>query len=284
MDAVAGLKRLQIVTLLLVLGGTGALLYDRLGRPKPSPGLDEPAVEAKVREALEQARKAWAAEAQRGGASAEEVAALRRELAGAQRQIEEVAKRPAPAAAAPGLRVLPYEKRLVCRIRASNGGLQVKVIPDLPADAWPFSDNAEPAGGGDWKPLAAGADAAIELGALADLRAGALPVTAIVRASRGTSELAGRLQRLFLACSSPDGPEQLRPLAGPFFEVKATSGEAGLKAAATSCVFAVKEGARLRLVLDAGALAGKLEKPLDIFIQAGPLLGVGDGAAGKGGM
>jgi len=290
LDALRRLRRWQAATVALVLiaigGQVRALLQEAR---KPAPGLDRAAVTAIVREALS-GRPAPEAPVDLAPLAlrVDQIEAAQKALREALEASARTSAAASPSGASPGkegplrpsqahaVRVVDAERRTLVRIRAhAQGGLEWRELPLGAAEAGPF-----PAGddaswdAGPWTSVPAGERRLrIPLPRLVDAPPrGVLFAAAIVRAEKDVGEDQGAPNRLQLAAVEPSGARRVWDLAGQFTPVRGATRDALSKVAANTAAFAVAEGTRLELDVDAEALARRLAGALDIFVRQGPLI------------
>jgi hypothetical protein len=242
-DELARLKRLQFVTLVVLLATLALAVASRLERaatvaPSPSPAPAPGPIEDSI--------------ARRGIA-----------LLGSRVLALETAPPPPQ-----GARVdASYERRVTVRITNQRTGLTAEVR-DL--------DRA-----GDARSIALPGDAprsrivvAQDLASLGQSRHGLLIVQALVRTDNGIHEKEAHPHRLSLACIERSGTEQSLELAGCYFLAASQPDDLLLKTAANTCSFVVTDGARLELVVDTANLRAYLTEGalFEVVFRLGPLI------------
>lgn len=284
--SVAPLKRLQLLTLLLILGATSFLAYDRWRRWKSGDFATREDLRALERgleeeDALvkEQARKLDQAGAFENGV-VERVRELERVGGGLADRLRAAEKR------AGAIRILRPPHAFVVQLRrSSKGGLLGRVSDVTSHKKDPFADAAgrEDAWMPDQGVALGGPDAALPIdlnlavfdgGPYADA---ILFVTAIVRANNDAGEQASRPNRLWLACDDPARGRQTCELAGPFFlAAKRSEEDSVAKSTGNTAIFEVTPRSRLSVGIDAEAQRLTADGRLDVYVKVGPLLVVRD--------
>lgn len=167
-----------------------------------------------------------------------------------------------------------YDRRSSCRITNRKEGLVAEVRE-------PAASGAERGAVAVPRKLALSTETgsariviAQDLGPAGADRHGLLLVQALVRTDNGIREKENHPHRLVLACVDRGGAEQQWDLAGCYFMAVSQPQDLLLKTAANTCTFAVTEGARLELLVDAATLKGYLTEGglFEVDFRLGPLV------------
>jgi hypothetical protein len=271
------IRRLQALTLALVLAAIAVLAGERLLRKPAAPPKPAEVDPAALRDAVEVAVKETLKGRADPGEALRALEAIKTRLEG----VEKKANEAATAAAQPSaVRLVRLEHRWLARIVPRAGSLRWKLLPLAGPEAGPYPTADETGSEDGWKALVAnGKTARIELPPdHADLVPGVLFVGAIVRTDRDAGEAMGAPNRLWLSCATGE-ESQLWDLAGQFFPMtKGTrTDDALLRSSSTTAAFVVGPGSKLELRLDADALARSLAiGALDVYVRAGPLVAIAE--------
>jgi hypothetical protein len=252
MDEIAKLKRLQALTLVVLLGTLGLAVASRLDRmhaPPVTPPTPAPVVATPEPGPVEDTE-------------------ARRSLAQLGSRVAALEGAPPPR---PGARVVAsYDRRFSCRITNQRGR-------GLAAEVQPLDGSARPqlvVLSGEKAQSNGRIAIAQDLGPVGQDRHGLLVVQALVRTDNGIHEKEAHPHKLSLACVDRAGNEQSLELAGDFFLAASQPEDLLLKTAANTGTFAVGDGSRLDLVVDVPTLRSYLTEAglLEVVFRLGPLV------------
>jgi hypothetical protein len=282
LEGISQLRRLQVVTIALILAAIGFLGWDWMRRQRaaaPENGAARAAIMAL--EGRVDGLERGLAEARARLVAIEDAARAQAERADGigTRLLEEVERARRASAA---IRVVPADRRLVVQYRRGRqtgfGARVLEVRPEA-KDAFVEAAGLAAAGGAPELQALSGPEALLPLEGLDLARLaggpfgeGLLFVSATIRANNDAGELASRPNRLWLACSDR-GRQQTFDLAGPFFlAAKRTEEDSLAKSIANTAVLRAGPGARLSLGIDADAQRLTADGVLDVYVRIGPLL------------